>query len=254
MQHNCILYIIYRPLHPNTIRKLASYALILFLLFLSGFSGLIFYLLGEAYLQKVKTPGLLFALGTLGGTIFSHLLPEYLSEHTTKAYLFLIVPGFAIWYVPSLFYKKSSSQPSLIALVAGDSLHNAFTSVLWISLCVASGRIEYTVLPAILLHEFPHKVGNFGIMIFSGLDKKKALLLSVFAALFFFSGLAIVSLGIAASGLYVIPFVIGTLLFTLVSGLLHEKQNIKEMPILFLWFFAGVFFMLFAGILTEGFH
>lgn len=240
-------------MHTSQIVHLINHSFILFLFFLTGFSGLIFYLVGNSSLEKIKSPGLLFALGTLGGTIFFHLLPEYIEEHEGQmSYLFLAIPGFLIWLTPSLFKNKEKTH-SITALMAGDALHNAFTSILWLSLCMASGRIEFMIIPAIMLHEIPHKAGNFGIMIFSGLSKKNALLLSILSSLFFFTGLFIYQLDIEVNGKILIPIIMGTLSYTFFSGLRHERQSFKNKRHLF-WLLGGFFLMIFVNILTAGWH
>ena len=245
--------IILRPLQSLSFH-LYNQVLILVLFFLTGFSGIIFYLFGDKLLEKIKFPGLFFALGTLGGTVFFHLLPEYIEHHKNDTlYVLLAIPGFLVWFIPGFFKnKKEESKYSIAALMAGDALHNAFTSILWLSLCIASGRIEFMILPAIMLHEIPHKVGNFGIMIFSGMSKKKALVYSVIAASFFFTALFLYNVDIHIDGKIFIPIIVGTLCYTFFSGIYHERQSLKGKNLY--WLAAGLFLMIFVNLLTGEMH
>ena len=232
---------------------MTDHILILFLFFLTGFSGFIFYFFKNSDLRTIRRPGLLLALGTLGGTIFFHLVPEYLAHHGNgMPYGLLAVPGFLVWFLPGLFRKnKGEVQPSIVALVVGDAVHNAFTSLLWLSLCLVSGKPEMMVVPAIILHEIPHKAGNFGIMIFSGMSKKMATLLNLFASLFFFAGLVLYTGHVHFDGKIFMPVIIGTLSYTFFSGLYHERAAINRVST-WLWLAAGFFFMIFVSLLTNG--
>lgn len=232
---------------------MTDHILILFLFFLTGFSGFVFYLFKNSELGKIRRPGLLLALGTLGGTVFFHLVPEYAEHHPSDwLYGLLAIPGFLVWFIPDLFRKKEAEvKPSIIALVVGDAVHNAFTSLLWLSLCLVSGKPEMMVVPAIIFHEIPHKAGNFGIMIFSGMSKKMAMLLNVFASLFFFAGLVLYTDQVQFDGKIFMPVIIGTLSYTFFSGLYHERAAIKQLST-WLWLAAGLFLMIFVSLLTNG--
>lgn len=235
---------------------MTNHIFILILFFLTAFSGLVFYLFDNKVLDKIKGPGLFFALGTLGGTIFFHLVPEYLeTEGSRLIYFLLAIPGFCVWFLPALFRKRTDKKntPSIIALMAGDALHNAFTSVIWMSLCLASGRVELLLVPAILIHEIPHKVGNFAIMIFSGISKQNALLLSILSSLFFFAGVFMLTSDMHFNGTYMIPFIIGTLCYTLVSGIWHERASLSKRS-LWVWLAGGFFLMIFVGELSHLWH
>lgn len=216
---------------------------------------MVFYLFGKDFLNKIKVPGFFFALGTLGGTVFFHLVPEYIEQHETHwQYLLLAIPGFLVWFIPAIMkQKKDDTKHSIIALMAGDALHNAFTSILWLSLCIASGRIEFMLIPAMMLHEIPHKAGNFGIMIFSGVSKKMALLMSISASAFFFTGLFLYQLKIEMDGKILIPIIIGTLTYTLYSGLKHESAALKTKGA-WIWLLSGLFLMIFVNLVTAGWH
>jgi len=253
MQLNCISKLIrtFALLKPVTDHHL----FILFLFFLTGFTGFIFYLFNHSVLEKIRRPGLLLALGTLGGTIFFHLIPEYVEHHHSELiYGAFAIPGFLVWLIPGFLRKdKSEVKPSIVALIAGDAIHNAFTSILWLSLCMATGRVEMMVVPAIILHEIPHKAGNFGIMIFSGLPRRVAMLLNVFASLFFFAGMVLFSSHIPFNGKIFMPVIIGTLSYTFFSGLYHERPFIRKPGSLY-WLAGGFLLMVAVSFLTGGWH
>lgn len=225
-------------------RKLNSPIIILSILFLTGFSGLIFFLFDEKTLNKIKIPGLLFALGTLAGTVVFHLVPEHFSGHTDILnFLIWAVPAFLVWYLPSFIINRNkNTTPSVAALLLGDAIHNMATSLLLVSVCITQPGSEWMLLPAILLHEIPHKAGNFGILHFSGLNRIKSLLLVLLSSALFFSGMLLFITDLHINREYVVPIVVGSLSYTFVSGLVHEYRTTSVGKML-LWVTAGMLFM-----------
>jgi zinc transporter ZupT len=225
--------------------KLDSPVIILSILFLTGFSGLIFFLFDEKTLNKIKVPGLLFALGTLAGTVTFLLLPEHFSTPTDiSKFLVWAVPAFFVWYLPSLnINRNENTTPSFAALLLGDAIHNATTSLLLVSVSMTRPGSGWMLLPAILLHEIPHKAGNFGILHFSGLNRIKSLLLVLMSCSLFYSGMLFTDLHINREYReYVVPVVVGSLSYTFVSGLAHEYRTATVGKML-LWVTAGMLFM-----------
>jgi len=236
-------------------RLLEKIVPILALFFLTGFSGLLLLIPGKKNIDRIKVQGLLFAFGTLAGTIFFHMVPEFIEHNPGQyAYLLLAVPSFLFWFFPLLFKKKKSDEAaeknSIWALLFGDAIHNAFTSILWVSLCLSSGRPEMMILPALFIHEIPHKASNYGILIFSGINKFSALAYSLFSTFFFFSGLFLYSTELNVNGKVLIPIIIGTLSYSLFRGLYSHLKTLKKLNMA-IWFLGGVFLMVIFTLLTA---
>ncbi len=242
MQLNCVFF--------QTLADLKSEWPIIFLFFATGLSGLLFFFIGQKHLEKVKEPGLNFALGTLGGSIIFHLIPDFLSheESGVRFFLPIFLAGFGFMFLLKFLKRKSAlNSDSIFALILGDSIHNAVTSFIWVSVSLAAESPAYMLLPAFILHEIPHKLGNFGIMIFSGLSRKKALMLSAVSASFFFAGISLRFMPAEPDLKLLLPLVSGLLSFTFISGIFRAEKNQKFKSQL-VWLAAGFILM---GLLTQ---
>lgn len=113
--------------------------------------------------------------------------------------------------------------------LAADFCHN-FTDGLAIGSSYLSGStIGIVTTFAILLHEVPHEIGDFAILLQSGVSKKNAMLLQLVTALGALAGTAISliaqstasSLAINSS-IYILPFTAGGFIYIALVSVIHE--------------------------------
>jgi zinc transporter ZupT len=226
------------------------------LFFLTGLSGLLFYFLSGTILEKIKSPGLHIALGTLAGSIIFHLIPDYFSHSESGGvhFLLLFLAGFGFMiFISRLKKDKNTHKSGVTALFLGDSIHNSITSFLWVSVSMAAGNPVYSLVPALLLHEIPHKLGNFSIMLFSGLSQTKSLLLSVISASFFFSGIVLRFISFTPDMRLFLPLVSGLLSYSLISGI-KSKSIVYRGFSRWIWLFAGFVLMGIISLLFKDLH
>ena len=103
---------------------------------------------------------------------------------------------------------------------------------------------------AICLHELPQEIGDFGVLIYAGFKKKKALIINYVVAL------TVVAGGIAgyfiAQSLhqvipYLLPFAAGGFIYIAASDLMPEiirQEKLKKSIITFMIFIVGISIML----------
>ena len=116
----------------------------------------------------------------------------------------------------------------------GDGLHNFLDGIVIASAYIINIQLGIATTIAVIVHEIPQEIADFGVLLYSGLSKTKALLLN------FLSG-AIAIIG-AIIGLYfgtgsellaknILPFAAGGFLYIAGSNLIPELQKdarIKE--------------------------
>ena len=134
--------------------------------------------------------------------------------------------------------------------LAADFAHN-FTDGLAIGASYLAGNsIVIITTITILLHEVPHEIGDFAILIKSGCSRRKAMLLQLVTALGALAGTALALLGNTdASATWVLPFTAGGFIYiatvSVLPELLEEStklgQSIKEIMALL----TGVALMIF---------
>ncbi|XP_055919330.1 protein catecholamines up [Eupeodes corollae] len=135
--------------------------------------------------------------------------------------------------------------------LAADFAHN-FTDGLAIGASYLAGNsIGIITTITILLHEVPHEIGDFAILIKSGCSKRKAMMLQLVTALGALAGTALALMGAGgdAAATWVLPFTAGGFIYiatvSVLPELLEEStklgQSIKEISALL----AGVGLMVF---------
>ncbi|XP_058061111.1 protein catecholamines up [Anopheles bellator] len=126
--------------------------------------------------------------------------------------------------------------------LAADFTHN-FTDGLAIGASYLAGNsIGLVTTVTILLHEVPHEIGDFAILIKSGCSKKKAMLLQLTTAVGALAGtvLALLGSGSEAADSWVLPFTAGGFIYiatvSVIPELLEEStklwQSLKEIAAL----------------------
>jgi zinc and cadmium transporter len=79
--------------------------------------------------------------------------------------------------------EKRARRPELAAInVIGDAIHNFIDGVLIGASYVASPVLGFSTTVAVLFHEIPQELGDFGILLHSGVSVRKAVLLNVASA------------------------------------------------------------------------
>uniref|UniRef100_A0A6P4EL96 Protein catecholamines up n=1 Tax=Drosophila rhopaloa TaxID=1041015 RepID=A0A6P4EL96_DRORH len=146
---------------------------------------------------------------------------------------------------PKAKSKKQEPEPEGEVEISGylnlaaDFAHN-FTDGLAIGASYLAGNsIGIVTTVTILLHEVPHEIGDFAILIKSGCSRRKAMLLQLVTALGALAGTALALLGAGSgdgSAPWVLPFTAGGFIYIATVSVLPElleestklKQSLKE--------------------------
>lgn len=186
-----------------------------------------------------------FAAGTMLGNAFFHLLPEsYESIHPSYITAWLAIGGYFIFFVmeklihshhhsnkekEDLKQIKSYGYLSLYA----DSLHNFTDGILIGAAWMFNSEVGLATTIAIILHEIPQEIGDFGILLKAGFSKGKALWFNFIAACTAILG-TILTLWIGKVvnhfSEYILPIAAGGFIYLAVNSLLPEafKETTKK--------------------------
>lgn len=207
---------------------------------------------GSLFLAKKKLAPLLkgivaFAAGGLLGGAFFHLLPEALEqggpvfELTLAGIVAFFVLDSFIWiyhchgghqlHDASHTHGSCPVKPVGVLNLVGDALHNITDGVVIASAFIAGGpALGIPATVAVALHEIPQEVGDFGILVYSGFSRMKALFWNGVVALMILAGVLLTFIAepfVENMTLYTLPFAAGGFLYMAATNLLSE---IKEEP------------------------
>lgn len=157
-------------------------------------AGIFFLAANTQKLKKIVFILVSLAVGALLGNVFFHLLPEsYKNIENSSLAGFLIAVGILVFFILEKFlnwhhshhiddihtHPKSYGYISLYA----DSLHNFTDGILIAAGWMVSPETGIATTLAIIFHELPQEISDFGILIHAGFTTKKALWYNFIAAL-----------------------------------------------------------------------
>ena len=199
--------------------------------------GIVTLSLRQARLRKILLFLVAFAVGALFGDVFIHLLPESFEKigaNLTSS--LLVIVGFLIFYILEKFIRwrhlgsaqTSKVQPVVTMNIVGDAVHNLIDGMLIAASFMVSVPIGITTTVAIVLHEIPQEIGDFGILVNGGLSVKKALLFNLLAAVMAFLGAAatiLIGEQIEDYAVYLLPVTAGGFIYIAGPDLIPELQQ-----------------------------
>jgi zinc and cadmium transporter len=140
------------------------------------------------------------AVGTLVGDAFLHLIPEAAEVLPVSDVGGLVLLGILIFFVLEkvlrwrhdhhLNHTGHTHVVGYLNLVS-DGLHNLLDGALIGIAYFAAGPIGFATTVAVILHEVPQEISDFGILVHAGFTRARALLFNLFSALLALGGLVL---------------------------------------------------------------
>jgi len=233
------------------------YALIsVFIVSLVSFVGVLTLSIKQKNLQKILLFLVSFSTGALFGGAFLHLIPEALgSIKSTSLIGSLILVGILIFFILEKFVhwrhchiptSKHHHHPLTTMSLVGDGLHNLIDGLVIGSSYLVSPALGLTTTIVIILHEIPQEMGDFGILIYGGYKRMKALLMNFLSALTSVLGTIIaLSVGSRVEGFaaLLLPITAGGFIYIAGSDLipeLHKEFAVSKSILQFISILAGI--------------
>ena len=156
---------------------------------------------------------------------------------------------------PNTERKKSLAVINLV----GDGIHNFVDGALIASAFILDFHAGLMVTLAVVLHEIPQEITDFGVLLYAGLSKAKAILYNLLTALIAVVGaLIFYYFGTSVEGIIpiMLAFAAGNFIYLATADLipeLHHGEDKKQIVSHSLWLVVGVLLMYFVGqILPHG--
>ncbi|MFQ6065068.1 MAG: ZIP family metal transporter [Candidatus Bathyarchaeia archaeon] len=236
-----------------------------FLISLIAWVGALALFLKEELLNRILLVLVALSAGGLIGGAFLHLLPEAISEvaassvalksATLNLFLYLLV-GFCIFFVLEQFikwchehYGIHEKKPVSYLVLISDLVHNFIDGLVMAGSFMVGLPVGIVTTSAIALHEIPQELGDFGVLVYGGFEKTRALIWNYASAITaIFGGIAgyYLSSMVEGAAVLLLPFAAGNFIYIAASDLIPEikhGKNIRRNLVHFIMFIIGILLM-----------
>jgi len=209
-----------------------------FIVSLIAFVGILTLALSVKNLRRILIYFVSFAAGALFAGAFIHLLPEVVERvgfsFSISLYVLLGIGVFFIlekiicWRHSHIFIKNKKVHSLAYMNLIGDGVHNFIDGLVIAASYVVSVPIGITTTIAVILHEIPQEIGDFGVLVYGGFSRAKALFVNFLSALTAILGTVV---GLVLSGMIegiefiLVPFAAGGFIYIAGSDLIPELQK-----------------------------
>jgi len=207
-------------------------------------------------LEKISTLLMYLAGGTLLGAAFLGMIPKAISTLKPEIVLQFVLGGILFFFVLEKVIlwrtcrnKNCERHVNAVApmILIGDAFHNAIDGIVIAASFLTSVELGIFVTISVIFHEIPQELGDFGILLKSGLSRKKALFYNML------SGSTSIVFGILAYFFmgsmkmlipYVLAFSASSFIYIALADLIpemHKKTTLKDSLTQILLIISGIF-------------
>jgi zinc and cadmium transporter len=194
--------------------------------------------------------------GALMGGAFLHLLPEAIEISENNDVFLIVLVGFVLFFIMEkiLHWRHCHKGKCDVHVfhymnLLGDSIHNFIDGLIIAASFVVSPEFGFTTSIAIAAHEIPQEIGDFGVLIYGGFEKKKAIVLNFVVALLIVVGGIVgyfISSSIEKATVFLLPFAAGGFIYIAATDLVPEikkELELKKYMATLIVFILGILLM-----------
>lgn len=206
------------------------------------------------------------AVGALLGDALIHLLPEAFEKASNPSTVaLLVIAGVLVFFIFENFlhwhhHARGEEtveivHPTGIMILLSDGVHNLIDGLIIGASYLVSIEIGIATTIAVILHEIPQEIGDFGVLVSSGYSRTRALFLNFLSACTSILGLLIIIfLRDAGETLvaWLIPMAAGGFMYVAMSDLvpeLHKTHSTMQSILQVCAILAGIAAMFFLAAL-----
>lgn len=229
-----------------------------FVISLIAFVGVVTFVLKENWLNKILLVLVALSSGALIGGAFLHLLPETIEEVGAGLDVFLyLLLGFCLFFIFEQFLHwrhqhgtTHQVKPFTYLILVSDGVHNFIDGMVIAASFVTSFPVGIATTIAVGLHEIPQELGDFGVLVYGGFGKSKALTFNYISAITAIAGgiIGYFAASVMESAIvYLLPFAAGHFIYIAAADLIPEIKHQSSMPrsvVHFCVFLIGIGIML----------
>lgn len=141
-----------------------------------------------------------FAAGVLLAISLLGLIPEAAHELGESAFLIVLVSFLATYIFENLVFAlhhhsddtHGHHTAAIPLVIVGDTIHNFIDGAAIAATYVVNPGLGITTAISTFLHEVPHEIADFGVLLAAGWKKRKIIMVNILSALTSFAGAYIV--------------------------------------------------------------
>jgi zinc and cadmium transporter len=194
-----------------------------------------------------------FSAGAFFGDVFLHLLPEATEETGfTLTISFAIIAGILFSFVIEKFIhwrhchtptSHHHPHPFAIMNLVGDCVHNFIDGLVIGASYLLSIPTGIATTIAVVFHEIPQEIGDFGVLLHGGFTRSRAIMLNFLTALTAIIGAVLALVLGRVEGMLgiLVPFAAGNFLYIAAADLIpeiHKETRVRNSLIQ-----AGIFLL-----------
>ena len=221
-----------------------------------AFIGIFTLSINENILKKIVLVLVSLSAGALMGGAFLHLIPESIEVASGSNIFIIVLIGFIIFFIIEkiLHWRhchdgKCDVHTFHYMNLIGDSIHNFIDGLIIAAGFMVSIPLGFTTTIAIVAHEIPQEIGDFGVLIYGGFEKKKALILNFLVSFTIVIGgfVGYLLSNIIENYVYILlSFAAGGFIYIAATDLIPEikkEVDIRKSTFTMLIFILGIVFM-----------
>ncbi len=200
--------------------------------------GAVTLVLPDRVLQRILMPLVALAAGTLLGGAFFHMIPAALVRggDPRTALLWTLI-GFSLFLALEQFlhwhhcHRRDAACRDAMGwlILIGDALHNLLGGLAVAGAFLVDIRVGAMAWLAAAAHEVPQELGDFGVLVYSGWSKQRALLFNFASALtFLLGGILAYLASFRMDVTFLLPFAAGNFIYIAASDLVPEVNKQRD--------------------------
>jgi len=218
--------------------------------------GIVTLTLRDELLGKIVLGLVGFSAGALMGGAFLHLMPEALEASESTLVFSYVIIGFILFFLLErlLYWRHCHDGRCDVHIftylnLIGDGIHNFVDGLIIAASFIAGIQLGVVATLAVILHEIPQELGDFGVLVYGGFSKARALFYNLLSALTAILGAFIgyfVSSYIESFTVLLVPLAAGGFIYVSGSDLvpqLHKETEMRRSMLSFGFFLVGILFM-----------
>ncbi len=225
-----------------------------FLVSVISLIGLVFLSIKDYFLKKILLVLVSFASGSLLGGAFFHLIPESFVAFDETVFL-IVVLGVVVFFLleKSLWRhcheRECPVHPFAYLNLIGDGIHNFIDGVIIAASFLTSESLGLIITLGVVMHEIPQELGDFGVLIYGGVSRARALFYNFVSAILAMVGALVTYFFISflPNINYILAFAAGGFIYIATTDLipeLHKETSAKNSIVEIAFLLFGIVLMM----------